>query len=158
MEQHIEVVDPTHPLYGLTLPCLGITTKQLLGRVCIVWLAPGIERLIPVTSTNLVPPLAPPSPCRLSAHAVQRMLSVLLSALTEASDPSAQEDHDGASAQFTHAHSIAVAALQRSADAAGSRSRGEYLPVPGVDNPDAAPTPAVLPAPHGSTSGGVPCR
>src|SRR5690242_3497529 len=51
--EYIEVTDPTHPLYGLTLPCLSVTVKQRLGRVCVVWLAPGIERLIPLASTSL---------------------------------------------------------------------------------------------------------
>ncbi|HZO32293.1 MAG TPA: hypothetical protein VFH48_40580, partial [Chloroflexota bacterium] len=40
----VEVIDPTHPLYGLKLPLLGITVQQRLGRVCRVWLHPGIER------------------------------------------------------------------------------------------------------------------
>ncbi len=31
----VEVTDPTHPLYGLSFPLIGITVKQRLGRV--VW-------------------------------------------------------------------------------------------------------------------------
>ena len=34
------------PLYGLRLLCLGVTKKQHLGRVCVVWLAPGVERIL----------------------------------------------------------------------------------------------------------------
>ena len=49
----VEVTDPTHPLYGLSFPLIGITVKQRLGRVCLVWLHPGIERAIPVRATNL---------------------------------------------------------------------------------------------------------
>jgi hypothetical protein len=73
----IEVTDPTHPLYGLTLPCLGVTTKQRLGRVCVVWLAPGVERLIPLTATNLALVVPSPPSCRLSVSAVQNLLAVL---------------------------------------------------------------------------------
>jgi len=50
--EQASVTDPTHPLYGLTLPCLGVMTKQLLGRACVVWLAPGVTRLIPVAATD----------------------------------------------------------------------------------------------------------
>ena len=50
----VEVTDPTHALYGLELPLLGITTQQRLGRVCRVWLQPGIERAIPIAATTRV--------------------------------------------------------------------------------------------------------
>src|SRR5215510_7337841 len=53
----VEVTDPTHPLYGLTFPLIGVTTKPRLGRVCVVWLYPGVERVIPVAATSLVEPL-----------------------------------------------------------------------------------------------------
>ena len=75
----IEITDPTHPLYGLTLPCLSVTVKQRLGRVCVVWLAPGVERLIPVASTSLAQVRPSPSPCRLSVAAVHQLLAVLVS-------------------------------------------------------------------------------
>jgi hypothetical protein len=72
----IEVTDPTHPLYGLTLPCLGVTVKPRLGRVCVVWLHPGVERLIPVAATSLVPERPAVSRCRLSLPAATRLLAV----------------------------------------------------------------------------------
>jgi hypothetical protein len=31
--EEVEIVDPTHPLHGKTLPLVGITTRQHLGRV-----------------------------------------------------------------------------------------------------------------------------
>ena len=76
---HVEVTDPTHPLYGLTFPCLGVTTKQRLGHVCVVWLAPGIERLIPLAATSLGPVASPPPACRLCLAALQTLLAVLAS-------------------------------------------------------------------------------
>ena len=76
--EHITVTDPTHPLYALTLPCLGITTNPQLGPTCIVSLAPGVERLIPLRATSLAPTSPPPSPCRLSVAALHAVLAVLV--------------------------------------------------------------------------------
>jgi len=77
----IEIVDPTHPLCGKTLPLVGVTTKQVLGRVAIVWIHPGVERMVPLSATSLADaaPAPPPSPCRLSVASVERLLSVVAS-------------------------------------------------------------------------------
>ena len=74
------VTDLTHPLYGLTFPLIGVTTKQRLGRVCVVWLYPGVERVIPVTATDLAGSApSPPSPCRLSVAGIDALLAVVAS-------------------------------------------------------------------------------
>jgi hypothetical protein len=52
-EEMVTVVDPRHPLFGRTLPCLGIANSSHRGRCCIVWIRPTIERHVPVTATNL---------------------------------------------------------------------------------------------------------
>lgn len=52
-EETVTVVDPRHPLFGRTLPCLGIANSSHRGRCCIVWIRPTIERHVPVTATNL---------------------------------------------------------------------------------------------------------
>jgi len=52
LHETVTVTDPTHPLCGLTLPLVGITVMQRLGRVCIVELYPGIERAIPFAATS----------------------------------------------------------------------------------------------------------
>src|SRR5215471_15511724 len=76
----VEVTDPTHPLYGLTFPLIGVTTKQRLGRVCVVWLYPGVERVIPLAATSLAgSALLPPSPCRLSVAGLEALLAVVAS-------------------------------------------------------------------------------
>jgi hypothetical protein len=62
----VEIVDPTHHLYGLTLPLLEITVKESLGRVCVVGLRPDVMRLIPLAATNLGGLFPHTSPCRLS--------------------------------------------------------------------------------------------
>ncbi|MGH8072379.1 MAG: hypothetical protein ACRERE_45525 [Candidatus Entotheonellia bacterium] len=67
----VTVTDPTRPLSGLTFPLIGVTTKPRLGRVCVVWLYPGVERVILVTATALAgsappPPLPVASPSQAS--------------------------------------------------------------------------------------------
>jgi hypothetical protein len=76
----VEIVDPAHPLYGKTLPLVGLTTRQRLGRVAVVWLYPGVERCVPLSATDLaeIPP-APPSPSRLSVASLERLLAVVAS-------------------------------------------------------------------------------
>src|SRR5262249_34361764 len=58
----------------------GVTTKPRLGRVCVVWLYPGVERVLPVAATSLAgsAPL-PPAPCRLSVAGLQALLAVVAS-------------------------------------------------------------------------------
>lgn len=75
----IKIVDPTHPLYAKTLPLVGVTTKQVLGRVAIVWIHPGVERMVPLCATSLADAPPPPSPCRLSVASVERLLAVVAS-------------------------------------------------------------------------------
>src|SRR5262249_55295627 len=77
----VEVTDPTHPLYGLTFPLIGVTTKPRLGRVCVVWLYPGVERIIPLTATSLADPLpGPAASCRLSVAGLEAFLAVVAQA------------------------------------------------------------------------------
>jgi hypothetical protein len=49
----VEVIDPTHALYGLRLPLLEIVHHPSpLGHICAVELSPGSVRLIPVAATD----------------------------------------------------------------------------------------------------------
>lgn len=48
------VVDPRHPLYGRTFPLLHVKNTRELIPSCLVQLAAGVERLIPLQATNLV--------------------------------------------------------------------------------------------------------
>lgn len=115
----IEIVDPTHPLHGKTLPLVGITTRQRLGRVAVVWLRPGVERCVPLSATDLagVPP-APPSPSRLSVASLERLLAVVAS-LPQAADAEDVNDdaHIGPGAE-----SGATDASLRVGDAEGRRT------------------------------------
>ena len=73
----VEVTDPTHPWYGLTFPLLGITTKPRLGRVCIVQLYRGVERVLPLAATSLGGTPPAPCACRLSVEGLQVLLAVV---------------------------------------------------------------------------------
>src|SRR5215831_11144720 len=73
----VEVTDPTYPLYGLIFLLLGITTKPRLGRVCVVGLYPGVERVILYTATNLGGTPAAPAPCRLSVAGLHALFAVV---------------------------------------------------------------------------------
>ena len=101
----VEVTDPTHPLYGLSFPLIGITVKQRLGRVCLVWLHPGIERAIPVRATNLANEPHVLVACRLSVAGLQRLLHVLsplvCSSQEDAHDPAKSTQHSPATRSST---------------------------------------------------------
>ena len=75
-DQTITILDPRHPLCGRTLPLVAITHHAQLGRCCVVWLRPHVERFIPVQATNLAfdPNNMNPSP--LSLAAVEQLLRV----------------------------------------------------------------------------------
>jgi hypothetical protein len=76
----VEVIDPTHALYGLRLPLHEIVHHPSpLGHTCAVELSAGIVRLIPVAATDLGGIRQPPSPCRLSVAAVHSLLLVVTS-------------------------------------------------------------------------------
>ena len=72
----ITVLDPRHPLCGQTLPLVAITYHPQLGRCCVVWLRPHVERLVPVQATNLAFDPTDISPSPLSLVAVEQLLRV----------------------------------------------------------------------------------
>ena len=111
----VEVTDPAHPLYGLTFPLIGVTTKPRLGRVCVVWLYPGVERVIPVAATSLVEPLpGPPASCRLSVAGLEALLAVVAQADLR------QEKAHGDPGDTRNAHATpTVAALAGPGDSGG---------------------------------------
>lgn len=51
-EEHVNIIDPRHPLFGRTLPLVHITNKQNQGRCCVVLLQEGIERIVPLQATD----------------------------------------------------------------------------------------------------------
>lgn len=123
----VEVVDPTHPLYGKTLPLVGVTTKKDLGRAAIVWIRTGVERLVPLSATSLADtPAPPPSPCRLSVASVERLLAVVASLPDTGSEEKHGEDHPGG--VLSEAPGAARAAPRGERPAA---SRGERCPSAG---------------------------
>jgi hypothetical protein len=152
--EEIEVTDPTHPLYGLRLPCLGVTNKQVLGRACVVWLARGIERLIPVAATSLAGPSSPASPCRLSMPAVRTLLAVLASAGIAAAPPPGQEDADVTDRPTTDSAPAAVGLIAHTD--VGDRPGTAAAPV-GLGRPRPAGADTVPPEGGRAVAGGGSC-
>ena len=48
----VTVADPRHPLCGQTFRLSHITNKQYLDRYCVVWFKEGIQRNIPLETTD----------------------------------------------------------------------------------------------------------
>ncbi len=65
----VTILAPTHPLAGLTLPRGGRATTRRRGRVCVVRLHSGLDRLVPLGATNLAEVVPAPAPCRLAVFA-----------------------------------------------------------------------------------------
>lgn len=99
-EETVMVVDPRHPLFGRTLPYVGISNSSHRGRCCIVWIGPTIERHIPVSATNLEFDPTTLSPLAISVESL-RQLVYEFTCMTHASKG---EQADGNSAtSFSHA-------------------------------------------------------
>ncbi|WP_201364739.1 hypothetical protein [Dictyobacter formicarum] len=77
-EETVTVVDPRHPLFGRTLPCLGIAHSSHRGRCCIVWIRPTVERHVPVEATNLAYDPATLYPLPISVESLQQFLQEFL--------------------------------------------------------------------------------
>src|SRR5712691_2752968 len=75
-EPAITVIDPRHPLCGRTLTLVAVTHHSELGRCCVVWLRPQVERLVPVRATNLEFDPNDISPSPLSLTTVEQLLRV----------------------------------------------------------------------------------
>src|SRR5262249_34052756 len=75
-DQTITVLDPRHPLCGRTLPLVALTHHSQLGRCCVVWLRPHVERFIRVKATTLEFDPRAISLSPLSLAAVEQLLGV----------------------------------------------------------------------------------
>jgi hypothetical protein len=77
-EETVTVVDPCHPLFGRTLPCLGIANSSYRGRCCIVWIRPTVERHVPVAATNLEYDPSTLYPLPIAVESLQQFLQEFL--------------------------------------------------------------------------------
>ena len=77
-KETISVVDPRHPLFGRTLPCVGISNSCHRGRCCIVWIRPTVERHVPVTATDLEYDPSTLYPLPISLESLQQLLQEFL--------------------------------------------------------------------------------
>ena len=77
-KETVSVVDPRHPLFGRTLPCVGISNSCHRGRCCILWIRPTVERHVPVTATDLEYDPATLYPLPISLESLQQLLQEFL--------------------------------------------------------------------------------
>ena len=95
-EEMVTIVDPCHPLFGRTLPCVGIANSPYQGCCCVVWIRPTIERHVPITVTNLAYDPATVYPLPISVESLQQFLQEFLLVSGERiGDPT----HDDSTAQ-----------------------------------------------------------
>jgi hypothetical protein len=71
----IRVIDPRHALYGQTFPLIEISTKQYVGRSCVVSYRPALARYIPLAATDQSPEPLVIEPFPLNLKAVQQLLT-----------------------------------------------------------------------------------
>src|SRR5262249_58764253 len=76
-EATITVIDPRPPVCGRTLTLVAVTHHSELGRCCVVWLRPQVERLVPVRATNLEFDPNDLNPSPLSLATVEQLLRVV---------------------------------------------------------------------------------
>ena len=77
-KETVSVVDPRHPLFGRTLPCVGISNSCHRGRCCILWIRPTVERHVPVTATDLEYDPSTLYPLPISLESLQQLLQEFL--------------------------------------------------------------------------------
>ncbi len=77
-KETVTVVDPRHPLFGRTLPCVGISNSCHRGRCCILWIRPTVERHVPVTATDLEYDPSTLYPLPISLESLQQLLQEFL--------------------------------------------------------------------------------
>ena len=70
------VIDPRHPLCGQSFRLLGITTKQYLGRCCVVLDQASRERNIPLTVTDRSPDPLVIAPYPLTVATIEHLIHV----------------------------------------------------------------------------------
>ena len=92
------VVDPRHPLYDQSFPLLYLKNKQELIPSCLVLLAEGAERLIPVSVTDLAASSPVVFPTRMDLSSLHYLTRTFLRILAQIGKEC--EDGSAESTQF----------------------------------------------------------
>jgi len=77
LPEEVEVIDPTHPLYGRRFPVLAVSqSPQATGHV---WVAfrEGIRLRLPATATSLAPALPTQPRTQFTKSAVEAFLALV---------------------------------------------------------------------------------
>ncbi|SRR6266446_10592330 len=101
-EETVRVVDPRHPLFGRTLPFIGVTNSCHRGHCCLVWLRPSVERHVPVSATNLQFDPQTLYPLPISVESLQQLLYEF-TCVTRASK--GEQGHDASDSPFSRSSS-----------------------------------------------------
>jgi hypothetical protein len=132
----VTIIDPRHPLFGMTLPLVGFYTRTLQGHCCVLALRPHIEVVVPLAATDRAPDPITPFPLPLCLSAVRQLLATFARLVdTPVEEPS--------HARATHPSTAAATA----ADPAARTTVGLHFADPGLDTPDHAPTTSATPDP-----------
>jgi hypothetical protein len=120
-QETVTVVDPRHPLFGRTLPLLGITNKQNLIPCCVVWIDEGVERIVPVAATDRAAEAPVIFPAPLSPASVRQLLVTFARMTARSGEKTADEASRQATAgDSTDRAGYGGEATRREGDAGGA--------------------------------------
>jgi hypothetical protein len=74
----VTIVDPRHPLFDQTFPLLHLKNKQEMVPCCLVQLAEGVERLVPISVTSLAASLDVVFPLPLDISSLHKLTQVFV--------------------------------------------------------------------------------
>src|SRR5579864_4711144 len=129
-EETVHIIDPRHPLYGQTLPLVGITNRSYLGHCCVIAMPGNVERNIPLTATDRSAEPLVLFPLPLDLLGLQRLLHTYARLMRQ----SEQEVPHDASSPPAHPH----------ADGPSDPHPARYS----VGTAQPGPTPESAPSPH----------
>ena len=95
-DESVTVIDPRHPLYGQSFRLLGITTKQYLGRCCVVLDHASRERNLPLAVTDRSPDPFVIAPLPVDVATIEHLIHVFAQLCPQAGrgEPGAADARD----------------------------------------------------------------
>jgi hypothetical protein len=129
---------------------LGITNKQYLGRCCVVWILPGVERLVPLAATDLAAEPICLYPLPLNLSAVEQLLATSMRIKIQPAEETEDAGIKGSTQRGDTEPSSPPGQVEQP-DPSGS-NLGSFKPAattPGLANPGAVVPPGVAEQPGG---------
>jgi hypothetical protein len=96
VDESVTVIDPRHPLYGQSFRLVGITTKQYLGRCCVVLDHASRERNLPLAVTDRSPDPLVMAPLPVDVATIEHLIHVFAQLCPQAGrgEPGAADARD----------------------------------------------------------------